>query len=344
MSGGQGPALLSKRSAPVRREIVTADGAVVFPHHWQVPAATEKAAAERMLEGQPPEGFDYLGFPWATLIDGLRNDASATWDLLRALETIRRDHPVAGRRATVAQHIHADRFVEFFQAVGITDIFWPHATRSRPEIDGIRVHPFPLFPAQTADLPPRANLHAPRRYLANFIGAYNPRVYLTGVRARIFEDAGTSDDLLIVKREAWHFDRVVYAEQMKGLRAEEARLQMERQHKREYLDAIRESAFTLCPTGSGPNSIRIGEALALGSIPVILSRELALAGEQDLWERACLIEEDSTEGYLAALERMRTMGPDELRERQAATQALYARTSSAAFGRIIQDGMGKRAD
>lgn len=328
------------------REGFQIDGPVLgYSQHWQVPAATEKYAYEGLLGVAEPLTFDYLGLAWATLIDGIRDEAPAAWDLLRVLNGAASHPTVPGRRrATVAQHIHADLYIDFFAACGVTDLFWPHATVQRREINGIRLHPFPLFPAQTPDGPaPALDVHKPRRYLANFVGAYNPKVYLTEVRARIFDDIDTADDLLIIRRESWHFERAVYAEQMKGLTADAVRLNLEEQHKAEYLDAIRESVFTLCPTGSGPNSIRIGESLALASIPVILTRDLALPGDPVLWDAACLIEDDSVEGYRRGLERMRAMSANEIRARQTATQLLFAEVGPANWGNLILRTMAASA-
>jgi hypothetical protein len=45
------------------------------------------------------------------------------------------------------------------------------------------------------------------------------------------------------------------------------------------------SKFTLCPSGSGPNSIRFWEALACGSIPILLSDTLQLP-YHELWDKA----------------------------------------------------------
>lgn len=298
---------------------------IAYPQQWQVPAATEKAAYESLLTQADSLDFTYVGFPWATLIDCLLKDVSQKWPLVRKLASLRQRLAGQGpaRRVTVAQHIRADRYMLLFKACGITDLFWSHATVGREEIEGIRVHPFPLFPAQTPNGPEPPDLEQPRRYLANFIGAYTSGLYLSDVREHIFRDAGKMDDVLIIQRDAWHFDRAVYAEQINGTAPDDARLTMERQHKEEYLQAIRDSVFTLCPTGSGPNSIRIGEALALGSIPVILTRELALPGDRGLWEAACLFEEDSGEGYRRALGRMRGMSESERNVRQAATRDLY---------------------
>jgi Exostosin family len=333
--------LLDECLSQNQRNLLTRQGLTAFPHFWQVPAATEKAAYEALIAQSRVPDFDYLAFPWATLIDGLRNNATPTWELMRILNSIctKQDNIGTSRRATVAQHIHADKFIAFFQACGVTDLFWPHATTDRQEIGGITIHPFLLFPAQTPNGAEPGDLRRPRRHLANFIGAYNPHIYLTDVREHIFRDAGNIADLLIIKREAWHFDRAVYSQQMKGISPDKARLELEDQHKAEYLQAIRDSAFTLCPSGSGPNSIRIGEALALGSIPIILTRTLALPGPRDLWEKACLIEDDSAQGYRRALVQARSMAAAELEERQKATQELFARIGPEMYGCIIEQSL-----
>jgi len=222
----------------------------------------------------------------------------------------------------VLQHINADRFSFLYESLGITDVFWSHARHAHSGLGDIKIHPFPLFPAQTPRIEEVENIHRPRRWLANFIGAYNPSLYLTDVREHIFSDAGAAD-LLIIKREDWHFERADYEQQIAGVTPDAARLSLEGQQKLEYLEAIRESAFTLCPTGSGPNSIRVCEALALGSIPVILTRDLALPGCDALWEAACVIEDDSVEGYRRAIARIRAMDENTLRSCQRATQELY---------------------
>jgi hypothetical protein len=279
-----------------------------FPHHWQVPAATEKAAWESVRSATETLPFEYWAFPWATVIDGLRGEAVTTWPVLTALRQAiqARPRPAPGvRRVTVAQHIHVLQFVELFQAAGITDLFWSHATHAQPEVNGIRLHAFPLFPAQTPDLIPPAEPVTTRKYLANFIGAYNPKIYLTNVREVIFNDPNEHDDLLIIKREAWHFDRAVYDEQIKGLAPGKDRVLTEQQLTQEYLSAIRDSWFTLCPSGAGPNSIRIFESLCLGSIPVIVTKDLRLPGNQSVWVAGCIFEEDSAEGYRRALRRAR---------------------------------------
>ena len=47
------------------------------------------------------------------------------------------------------------------------------------------------------------------------------------------------------------------------------------------------SKYTLCPSGSGPNSIRFWEALGAGSIPVLLADTLELP-KNELWNSAII--------------------------------------------------------
>jgi hypothetical protein len=326
--------LRSRRIGPVHRE-----GMIAFPFHWQVPAATEKAAYEAVAASVRSPTFDYVGFPWATVIDGLRGDAVVTASILMALKSACDGASGSRARVTVAQHIHALQFLYLFRACGITDLFWSHATRAPQEVDGVRLHPFPLFPAQTPTGATSEDPDRPRRFLANFIGAYNPNLYLTKVREVIFSDPNELGDLLIVRRTAWHFDRAVYEEQIRGVPADASRLQKEQREAAEYLDAIGQSWFTLCPTGSGPNSIRIFESLCLGSIPIILTRDLRLAGPRALWEQAAIVEEDSADGYRRALVVARAMPQVRRIEMLRAGQALWEHVRPSAYHRLVTDAM-----
>lgn len=330
----------SVRSRPV--SLFRSNGVVGYPFYWQVPAATEKAAYDGMVLGHGGVNFSYVGIPWATVIDGVRNDAGVVGELLSAVQKVWELSDGGGikaRCATVSQHIHADRFVELFEACGVTDLFWSHARLGQKKIGSIRVHPFPLFPAQVQWEEETVLLDDRRPWLANFIGAYNPGIYLSDVRQRIFEDH-EERDLLIVKRDAWHFDRQVYSQQILGRDPDQAEISAEAERKAEYIDAIRNSTFTLCPTGSGPNSIRIAEALALGSIPIILTRDLALSGDSALWNAACLFEDDNVNGYRRAIARARAMSEDECRTRRHATQELFAAIGPQSYGDIVTQAMG----
>jgi hypothetical protein len=128
---------------------------------------------------------------------------------------------------------------------------------------------------------------------------------------------------------------MVYEEQVKGITPDARRRLIEQQHAAEYLQAIRDSWFTLCPTGSGPNSIRIFESLCLGSIPIVLTRDLRLSGPQAVWERAALIEDDSVEGYRRAVAAAREMPVPVRMDMLRAGLELFEHVRPAAYHRIV---------
>lgn len=322
-----------------RQALVRQAGLLAFPHHWQVPAATEKTAFDAVAALPVAPDWQYFGFPWATLIDGLRGNAATVAPLLSALRVLIQAPRPAGRRVTVAQHIHALQFIELFTASGITDVFWSHATHQQRSQDGIRLHGFSLYPAQVPVARADLALARPRRHLANFIGAYSAGLYLSNVREVIFNDADRQPDVLIVKRSAWHFDRAVYQEQIKGVAAQDAHLSLEQTLAQEYIQGIIDSWFTLCPSGSGPNSIRIFESLALMSIPIILTRSLRLPGPAELWQQAAIIEDDSEAGYRRALAQARAMGAEQRLQMLQAGQVLAALVGPAGYAGLIQAGL-----
>ena len=64
-----------------------------------------------------------------------------------------------------------------------------------------------------------------------------------------------------------------------------------------YISTIKDSKMTICPRGTGPSTIRIWEAMAMSSVPVIISDslQLPLSSEIDWSEHVILIpEKDSS--------------------------------------------------
>lgn len=321
------------------RKLTVSQNVVGFPYFWQVPAATEKTAYESMIRLDADNDFVYIGVPWATIIDGVRGRSKKAWEILHFLSkinTLLSDDK--RKRVTVCQHIHGYQFINLFTAVGITDLLWTHATIDSPMLEGVKIHPFPLFPAQ-APSRPQKYVGAEKTYFCNFIGAFNPNVYLTNVRELIFEDMGAREDEIIIKRDGWHFNRAVYDEQIGNQKADISTISREDHDKKEYLDAIRNSWFTLCPSGSGPNSIRIYECLNLESIPLILTKDLRLPGSQSLWEKSAIIESDSEEGYRNAMKRARATSEEERKNMLMKGRLLAQKVGPKSYAKIISSAV-----
>jgi len=165
---------------------------------------------------------------------------------------------------------------------------------------------------------------AQRRWLYSFQGVYRPELYLTPVRQWILALPRRSDALLESRRE-WHFEQQVYREQVHGEPVDAGRHAELNAEASSYAEALQQSVFALCPSGSGPNSIRLWEALGYGAIPVILADTLALPGDPVLWSQAVLQVPETPQAVAelpARLAELR-LHPDRLAAMQAAGQQLW---------------------
>ncbi len=260
------------------------------PNDWQRPARTEEWGASQFtnLSVKSPF-FQFLGFPWATLIDLKRRGYDNRADSLK-YEALTMGPKRTLIRATLCQHIWAEDLQPLFMKLGITDLFWPHKTINEQHLGEIRLHPFPLFPVRAfKDLKPRSDLPSQhhRNILFNFIGAYDPQGYLTPVRKWIL-DLPQASNCVIKQRDQWHYEHAVYDCQIDNKLSRRSEHLQQSSNELEYDNILSQSLFTLCPSGTGPNSIRLWEAIMFGSIPVLLSDNLDLPGPKDMWKDAIL--------------------------------------------------------
>lgn len=267
---------------------------LAYPFGWQRPARTEEWAYESCLAALTPSPFvQMVCFPWATLVDLLRKGKQeAAESYLSALRWIAPKTTL--RRATVCQHIYAKDLWPIFKQLKITDVFWAHARRSEFEYEGVRIHSFPLYPVRyfhrdtrQQDLP-----FWERRFLYSFVGAHQTGLYERDTREWIFE-LPARDDAFVARRDEWHYERQVYGEQIEAVALTDAENREHIHRSDQYEQVMRETAFSLCPSGSGPNSIRLWEALGFGCIPVVLSDEYRPVGPDAAWREAVVTVKES---------------------------------------------------
>lgn len=260
---------------------------------WQYPAITEQHAFERMRALLPAEKGRYeavyLAFPFATLIDlhaQLGPNHARTRALQAALDALVRETEVYERVVTVCQHIRGRQFAHIFRNAKITDLFWSHKTtdESFNEAPGMRLHPFPLYPVQQL-LRGAEDIARPRRWLFSFVGARAQKNYLSEVRTHIIELLSDHQYGKVIDRDNWHYQKVVYDAQV-FQKAAAGDVLVDEADSDLFREVMDETTFTLCPSGSGPNSIRLWEAMVNGSIPVILADTWAAPGDPALWEAA----------------------------------------------------------
>ncbi|MFZ0408992.1 MAG: exostosin family protein [Cyanobium sp.] len=297
------------------------------PLPWQQPNATEFFAGQTLTAAAPYLNQAYLAFPWATWIDRSRRGSPP--------ELPPPSSPSgSGIRVTVCQHIWALEHLELFQRAGITDLFWSHATQGVHQIGDMRLHPFPLYPVRCSTHPLTEPLLPPtqRPLLYSFQGAYIPGLYLTPVREWLLELPPRPDAQLERHRE-WHYEQAVYREQVQGQAGDAARHAQLAAEADAYATILQRSCFALCPSGSGPNSIRLWEALGYGAIPVILSDQLQLPGPAELWQAAALMVPETQAAVTALPSQLEALAsdPERMLAMQQAGQQLWRRYGMDGF-------------
>lgn len=334
---------------------------------WQFPVVTEKAFAEQH-RGRP--GF--VAFPWATAIDrGTPQDSIyAAWAALLPRSPLA---SCTAPRYTCCQHIHFRRLAPLFRRLGIRTVYAAHCARGETRMPGagaeVRVLPCALFAVNVEDeLRGRtfrtlsALASSPSRpLLFSFVGAYQPSNYLSDIRPRIFDtwadlpkprallasggcgpvaaagaaSEGEPDIWVEDTGRSWHFQGAVYDRKRQDPRARRDAAAEEREAE-VYTRLLFLSRFSLCPSGSGPNSIRLWESLAAGAIPVILSDRLELPPLPALLEGCVRRPEGANLRELEA--ELRAMPAEEVARRRALCLEAYARIRGDLAGEAGPEG------
>jgi len=268
---------------------------IYLDEYWQTPVITEKRVRDSIDYNRVLATFenvrdetiivDYYAVPWATYIDimtqNTRQDVQTMFkDVISELQMSPSTTPYS---FTVCQHIHFKKIIPILKRIGIKILFTPHAQLDIETIDGIDIRGFPLYPVNGTSKIEEKDL------LYSFMGAYNPNIYMSDVRKRIF-DMNHPANTFIHNTGQWHFEKHVYHEQIRGLKMTENDMNILEQNKGIYQTILSRSRYSLCPSGSGPNSIRLWESMQCGAIPVILSDKLRMPRHETItWDKAVII-------------------------------------------------------
>lgn len=278
---------------------------------WQFPAITEKHAYQQIskFDGLGPD-FAFVAFPWATLFDLIDRKVERADDLEKRIQ--READSISDRvtRVTVCQHIKMLKHIEHLKDAKIDCVFWSHADHNASQLSiehGIEIRPFPLYPVQLSSLDIEDERDRP--YLFSFVGAKANQWYLTQVRTWILEELSDHPKGMIVGRDSWHYNKIVYDHQIKNGGGDTPDLSNEKSST-EFRNILDRSVFALCPSGTGPNSIRFWEALGAGVIPVLLSDQILLPGDQLLWESAIVRCDETREAVRELPERLQNIASD----------------------------------
>lgn len=266
-----------------------------FKLFWQYPVITEKTFYE-----QQKHNVHYFGFPWATVIDKKYN----VQVIYKILQPVIAANPQI-QYYTCCQHIYFHRLIPLFKALNITMVYACHKTKDVDMLDAVQIKPCPLYAVNVEDDSRNREflgvdyVNCDRKYLYSFSGAYQ-QIYLSRIRLDIF-NLPAKDDTWIENTGGWHFNDTVYGKhQTYDLKEEKTSRHVENTQK--YNRLLLDSRFSLCPSGSGPNSIRFWESLAVGAIPVLLADTLELP-EHELWNDAIVVLKEKDIGQLDSILR-----------------------------------------
>ena len=287
---------------------------------WQYPVITEKAFFEQNKDIEY-----YFAFPWATVLDKNYNLA-IIGKLLTPYKIIVQKEKVY----TCCQHIFFRKFIPLFKHLGIQVIYTPHKIIGEDSIDGIEIIACPLYAVNVEDDARNKEFKnvdlgtIERPYLFSFVGGYQPQNYLTTIRKKIFDYGDVLkkreiENVVIINTGNWHFDKDVYG----GRQNVHGELMEDDRHKKKtsaYNEYLMKSVFSLCPSGSGPNSIRLWESLGAGSIPIVLADTLDLP-KHELMEKAIIRVKESELDSL--YDTLSNMSDDEVKERRTNCLKLY---------------------
>lgn len=245
---------------------------------WQYPVITEKE-----FYTQNKQDPNYCGVPWATCIDKQVNT--------NFLVKILYQYVHHKQYYTCCQHIHFRKLIPLMKILGITTVYTPHKVKEEDSIHGVNIKPCPLYAVNVED-PMRNELFKDvmfetidRPYLYSFVGGYQPSNYLTNIREKIFS-MDKHHSAVITNTGSWHFNNHVYSIKQNAQRTLNENKDTKRKTNN-YNNVLLKSRYSLCPSGTGPNSIRFWESLAIGAIPVLLADTLELP-ENIEWEKAII--------------------------------------------------------
>lgn len=251
---------------------------------WQYPVITEKTFYE-----QNKNDSYYMGIPWATIIDNLTR--YKILDKINKIKSSVLNYKKHDNYYTCCQHIFFRKLIPFMKLLGIKYVYSPHKIKGEDEVNGIYILPCPLYAVNIEDEQRNKDfknidfLNKERKYLYSFMGGYEPNIYLTNIRKDIYNLKNNvnynKNNNVIINTNDWHFNKQVYGVNEKNQNNQNKNntiINDKNLNKNciNYNKLLLDSRYSLCPSGSGPNSIRLWESLACGSIPVLLADTLDL--------------------------------------------------------------------
>lgn len=244
--------------------------------NWQHPATTEKDAYLKHLSmnSQDPSNI-YIGFPWASLVDTATVYGKNIEDIFDSLTKIELNtQKIKDKNIhTVCQHIHWDRIIPLCKKLMVTDLYISHHEKQTIDTENIRIHPWKLSASNFEHTDMSYNLYD-KKYLFSFIGSVT-KSHKSQIRYQLKAYCKNLNpekcSFIYELTDEWFYQKYVFDHQTKNMPWTYQDNQILKSQQKRYNQILSSSVFSLCPEGSGVNSLRVWESMAAGVIPVIYS-------------------------------------------------------------------------
>jgi len=255
---------------------------------WQFPAITEKQSFYNHSNIHNNNSIDnlYVACSWANIIDTSQTQFPRCDDFLdepsckKYLEEIFNNIEIPSDKNThtVCQHINWHKLLGFWKKIGIKNIHLSHLNKKSYNfpLDGINLFPWHICAANIEN--PNRNKgikikrYEEKQYLCSFIGAHDIW-YPSDIRKQLFQLLQNNDEVYFKLKNSWFYNNIVYKKQIKKQTLSEYESSLEEVETFEYNTVLSDSIFSLCPEGTGPNTIRLWESMAVGSVPVLFEND-----------------------------------------------------------------------
>ena len=257
---------------PVEHVDIQTKGSIISVNsneiEWQFPACTEKFYFYNHAFTNSKIEEYYISFPWATFID-------KNMILGKNIEKIKNIISIKnGKKHIVCQHIRWKQLINLWEEIGITDVHLSHYEKNINDTDKIKFHSWALMAAnyenkdRSRDLIIKKNKN--KKYLASFVGAYK-KYYRNTIRIDLKNILEKEKQIIYELKDEWFYEKIVFNHQVKKEKLSSEYLESYEKETQKYNNILSDSIFSLCPEGTGPNTIRLWESMAIGVIPVIFS-------------------------------------------------------------------------
>lgn len=200
------------------------------------PLQTERTAAHFLRKWENDYPITFVDYPWSVIIN----------------KNISIDLPKVENGFVVCQHIDYEQMLDKWWDAGVRQIFSPHYISGALGYIWMDLIPFPHLAYNKLYM----SEYFKKEYLFSFCGAkwtHHTREQLSDLIDNFWREKYSC---FFLDSGRWHLEKP--SSEKNGFESF-------------YSSLMGKSVFSLCPRGTGPGTIRFWEALAHGSIPVVIS-------------------------------------------------------------------------